>query len=64
MTNCKNCGAPLRYSKCEYCGTDYDSVNDVGRIQYEIFVSGERVESIDLLLTPLSDTNFYTYRNL
>lgn len=22
-TNCKNCGAPLHGSKCEYCGTEY-----------------------------------------
>lgn len=23
MTNCKNCGAPLHGSRCEYCGTEY-----------------------------------------
>lgn len=23
MTNCKNCGAPLKGSVCEYCGTFY-----------------------------------------
>jgi hypothetical protein len=23
--NCKNCGAPLRGGKCEYCGTEYDA---------------------------------------
>lgn len=23
MTNCKNCGAPLIFHYCEYCGTDY-----------------------------------------
>lgn len=23
MTNCKNCGAPLTGTKCEYCGTEY-----------------------------------------
>ena len=22
-TNCKNCGAPLKLDKCEYCGTYY-----------------------------------------
>ena len=22
-TNCKNCGAPLKSSECEYCGTQY-----------------------------------------
>lgn len=26
MTNCKNCGAPLHGGKCEYCGTEYDSI--------------------------------------
>ena len=23
MTNCKNCGAPLHGSRCEYYGTEY-----------------------------------------
>ena len=23
FTNCKNCGAPLRNGRCEYCGTLY-----------------------------------------
>ena len=23
LTNCKNCGAPIHYGVCEYCGTDY-----------------------------------------
>lgn len=26
MTNCKNCGAPLTGGKCEYCGTEYDTI--------------------------------------
>lgn len=24
MENCKNCGAPLEYGVCKYCGTDYN----------------------------------------
>ena len=29
MTNCPNCGAPVRrgYSKCEYCDTPYEGVD-------------------------------------
>lgn len=27
MTNCKNCGAPLKKNKCEYCGTEYSMFN-------------------------------------
>ena len=23
LTNCKNCGAPLRDMRCDYCSTDY-----------------------------------------
>ena len=23
ITNCKNCGAPLKSGKCEYCGSQY-----------------------------------------
>ena len=22
-TNCKNCGAPIKHGKCDYCGTEY-----------------------------------------
>lgn len=25
QSNCKNCGAPLHGSRCEYCGTEYGS---------------------------------------
>lgn len=26
-TNCKNCGAPLHGSRCEFCGTEYNFVS-------------------------------------
>ena len=29
FTNCKNCGAPLKSTECEYCGTQY------GRWEYD-----------------------------
>ncbi len=32
MTNCKNCGAPLHGSKCEYCGTEYSNRTIAGNI--------------------------------
>ena len=48
LTNCKNCGAPLkRYPcKCEYCGTNYyDSIRDIGKIDewddVRLFADGE-----------------------
>ena len=22
-TNCRNCGAPIKENRCEYCGTEY-----------------------------------------
>lgn len=28
MTNCINCGAPLRRRSCGYCGSRYDLVHD------------------------------------
>lgn len=28
---CKNCGAPLRGNKCEYCGTEYECVKKGGK---------------------------------
>lgn len=27
LTNCKNCGAVLHSNKCEYCGTEYGSID-------------------------------------
>lgn len=29
MTNCVNCGAPLKGLKCEYCGTEYMDKNTI-----------------------------------
>lgn len=29
LTNCKNCGAPIHYGVCEYCGTDYREPNHI-----------------------------------
>lgn len=29
MTNCVNCGAPLKGLKCEYCGTEYLDKNTI-----------------------------------
>lgn len=28
MTNCKNCGAILIGGKCEYCGTEYETITE------------------------------------
>jgi predicted RNA-binding protein with PUA domain len=28
MTNCKNCGAPLTNGKCDYCGTEYETITE------------------------------------
>lgn len=28
FTNCKNCGAPLRDGRCEYCGTEYKETDE------------------------------------
>ena len=48
LTNCKNCGAPLkRYPcKCEYCGTNYyDGIRDIEKIdeweEVRLFADGE-----------------------
>ena len=34
LTNCKNCGAPLkRYPcKCEYCGTMYGTIDELDEV--------------------------------
>lgn len=49
-TNCKNCGAPLRYDKdkefviCEYCGTEYEFIPTISDFRQVIkFYIGGRV---------------------
>lgn len=34
ITNCKQCGAPLRNGRCEYCGADYRK--EIPQITYTI----------------------------
>lgn len=35
-TNCPNCGAPLKGSKCEYCGTTTKDVDaEIARLEME-----------------------------
>lgn len=29
ITNCKNCGAPLKDYKCEYCGSEYEYIQEI-----------------------------------
>ena len=39
MSNCPNCGAPIRRTVCEYCGTPFvdhksQTVEDINRIRF------------------------------
>ena len=42
MTNCPNCGAPIKSNsyKCEYCGTTYDN-SDQQVLKYEEWLNYE-----------------------
>lgn len=42
MTNCRNCGAPLRSCVCAYCGTYYPELQTV------VVVACESTEDIEL----------------
>lgn len=57
--NCKNCGAPLEFIKCKYCGTEniHDSqiVEQSERyeeIQFEITQINDRIEKISQMPMP------------
>ena len=41
LTNCKNCGAPLKRHpcKCEYCGTEYGKIDE--RDDVRLFADAE-----------------------
>lgn len=39
MTNCKNCGAPLKDNKCEYCGTVYTLYDTEGMYCVEEYLN-------------------------
>lgn len=39
LTNCKNCGAPLKDMKCEYCGTEYDYIPSIDSMEQVIKIN-------------------------
>lgn len=50
MTNCKNCGAPLKTHKCDYCGTNFnkiDTKNNIGNqsIEYTEYIA-QKLEEV------------------
>lgn len=44
LTNCKNCGAPLKNYKCNYCGSEYEYVQEISDIKQIItlFICGRK----------------------
>ena len=53
MTNCKNCGAPLHGSRCEYCGTEYP-VNVVYDNKVSVNVTGLAFATTTELVTSIN----------
>ncbi len=39
LTNCKNCGAVLVNGKCEYCGSEYEYIPNIGNFQQIIKIN-------------------------
>lgn len=52
-TNCKNCGAPLHGSRCEFCGTEY-SVDVAYDNKVEIKVDGLGYATTTQLIADIS----------
>lgn len=44
ITNCKNCGAPLHSYKCDYCGTEYEYIQEINDFKQVItlFIGGRK----------------------
>lgn len=44
LTNCKNCGAPLKNYKCDYCGSEYEYVQEISDFKQIItlFIGGRK----------------------
>lgn len=44
LTNCKNCGAPLENYKCNYCGSEYEYVQEISDFKQVItlFIGGRK----------------------
>lgn len=42
--NCKNCGAPLHGSKCDYCGSSYEELVPI--IHYQVETCQREVETL------------------
>ena len=43
LTNCVNCGAPLRGNRCDYCGTEY-----TGSVVHAAFERGEATGTLSV----------------
>lgn len=44
ITNCKNCGAPLKDYKCEYCGSEYEYIQEINDFKQVIksYIGGRK----------------------
>lgn len=59
--NCKNCGAPLKSSKCEYCGTEYRTFGGLEGWKGTVTINGEPVEVYVSKVTSQEISNCFRY---
>lgn len=68
LTNCKNCGAPLKKNKCEYCGTEHILFNTENMYMTEEILNFSPIVYHDAngrlvreIIKPIKKTTFITY---
>lgn len=61
ITNCINCGAPLKNKVCEYCGTRYES-SSLGERIIKLEVGGE-IKSFYIGTLEKHTIDFGSYRD-
>lgn len=56
ITNCPNCGAPLKGGKCEYCGTEIHHIDEdaIRKLELERQNALNQIE-VQILMSKLCD---------
>lgn len=60
---CKQCGAPLKNNKCEYCGTNNGLNGSLMNMQGELNINGETIKVYVAEETMNYDCSVFTDRN-
>lgn len=56
-TNCRNCGAPVKGNRCEYCGTEYGDESKARESYIHVTLDGIKIGVVDRLESAIRNTD-------